>query len=123
MERMNLGEMIFGKKDKELIQGKALDDKPLYNFSDKESKHVSKYRFIVLGSYGSKDKKTYNEIKQAIKEMGYKDEVMFVRNNQEILKFGVAKTPALVVDGKVVTYGGHIEGEEVKELFVKYNIK
>ena len=32
------------------------------------------------------------------------------------MKFGVIETPALVVDGKVVTYGTQFELEYVKEL-------
>ena len=78
---------------------------------------------MVLGAYGKKDKIAYNNVKQAISEMGYTDDVVFVRNNSEVIKFGVIDTPALVVDGKVVAYGRHFELEDIKELFKKHKFK
>ena len=39
------------------------------------------------------------------------------------MKFGVLNTPAIVVDGKIVTYGKYIEVEDVKELFERFDIK
>ena len=115
-------DFLSGKQDKEPYNGTSLDGKPLYNLSEKESKFLNKSRFLFLGSYGKKDKNTFNNVKQAIEDMGYNDEVIFIRNNSEILKFGVINTPALVVDGRVVTYGEHLEAKDVKDLFDKYDL-
>lgn len=121
--KMNMFDIMFGKQNREVHKGKTLDDKPLFNFYDKKSKYVEKSRFIFLGSIGSKDKKIYNDIKEVIKDMGYEDPVLFIRNNREILKFGVTETPALAVNGEVVTYGKHIKPEEVKKLIAKCGVK
>ena len=97
---MGLFDFAFGKQDKEPYSGRTLDNKPLYNLTDEENE----------------DKKSYNNIQKAIKDMGYTDKVLFLKNNPDIMKFGVIETPALVVDGKVVTYGTQFELEYVKEL-------
>ena len=120
---MGAFDFLFNKQDKEPYQGESLDNKPTYNLADKQSRLVDQYRFLVLGAYGKKDKIAYNNVKQAISEMGYTDDVVFVRNNSEVIKFGVIDTPALVVDGKVVTYGKQFEVEDVKALFEKFNLK
>ncbi len=119
---MGMFDFLTGKQDKEPYRGETLDGKPLYNLSEKESKFLSKSRFLFLGSYGKKDKNTFNNVVQAIEELGYNDEVIFIKNNSEILKFGIIDTPALVVDGQVVTYGKQLEIKEVKDLFEKYNL-
>lgn len=120
---ISLHEMIFGKQEKEIYQGETLDQKPLFNFSDKKSDYADKVRFIFLGSMTKQDKRTYNKVKQAIKEMGYTEEVVLIRDNQEIIKSGVAATPALLIDGKVITYGKQMEVDEVKRLFDEHNIR
>lgn len=117
---MSLSGFFTGRKDREVLRGETMDEKPLYNFSDEKSKYLGQYRFILLGSMGFRDKKTYKEVQLAVKEMGFDDEVLFIRNNREILKFGVVETPALVMDGKVVTYGKDFKREEVKELIKEY---
>ncbi len=113
---MGLFDFAFGKQDKEPYSGRTLDNKPLYNLTDEENEYIGKFRFVFLGTHGRKDKKSYNNIQKAIKDMGYTDKVLFLKNNPDIMKFGVIETPALVVDGKVVTYGTQFELEYVKEL-------
>ena len=120
---MGVFDFLFNREDKEPYDGETLEDQPLYNLSNSKSKLVNKSRFLLLASYSKKDKNTYKNVKQAIKEMGYTDDLIFVRNNTEIIKFGVIDTPALVVDGKVVAYGRHFELEDIKELFKKHKFK
>lgn len=120
---MGMFDFLLGKQeDKEPFKGETLDGQPLLNLSKAKSRRIDESRFIFLGSYGKKDKKTYQKVKKAIQEMGYTDDVILLRNNSELIKFGVMNTPALVVDGKVVTYGKHLEEDEVKELFEKYKL-
>ncbi len=119
---MGMFDFLTGQQDKEPYMGKSLDGQPLFNLSEKESKYLSKSRFLFLASYGRKDKRTYNNVKKAIEDMNYTDEVILIRNNSEILKFGVIDTPALVVDGQVVTYGKRLEVNDVKELFTKFEL-
>ncbi len=120
---MGLFDFLYNKEEKETYNGMTLDGQPVFNLSKKESRWIGKSRFIVLGSYGRKDKAYYKNVQQAIKELGHDDKVTFLRDNSELMKFGVLNTPAIVVDGKIVTYGKYIEVEDVKELFERFDIK
>lgn len=117
-------DFLLGKKeDQEVYKGETLDKKPLFNIGNRKSRYGEKSRFLVLGTLGKKDKETFQNVKQAIEEMGYSDKVIFVRNNVEVVSFGVVNTPALVVDNKVVTYGHYLTVEDVKKLFKEYVIE
>lgn len=118
---MGLFDFSFDKQDKEPYSGRTLDNQPLYNLINKDSEYMGKSRFVFLGTYGRKDRNSYNNIQKTIKDMGYNEKVIYLNNNSEIMKFGVIETPALVVDGKVVTYGKQFEVEDVKRLFERYN--
>ncbi len=80
-------------------------------------------RFIVLGACCDKSRKTYENVKQAVKELGFTEEVVNIGDAMEIAKFGVMQTPALVVDGKVVAYGRLLTVEKVKEIFAALEVK
>ena len=118
---MGLFDFLVSKQDKEPYNGKTLDGQPLYNLTNKKSKYIEKSRFLFLGSYSKKDKETFNNLKKVIANMGYQDEVIYLKNNPEIIKFGVIDIPALVVDGKVVTYGKQLEIDDIIELFDRYS--
>ncbi len=69
----------------------------------------------VLGS-GCKYCKTVEEnTKKALQEMGVDAVVEKVTDMKEIIGFGVMKTPALVVDGKVKMSGKVPSSEEIKK--------
>ena len=55
----------------------------------------------VLGSGCPKCRKLYDEVVAAVKESGTDADVEKVEDINEILRFGVMMTPALVVDGEV----------------------
>ncbi len=79
-------------------------------------------RFIVLGACCDKSRTTYANVKQAVKEMGYEDEVINIGDALEIAKYGVMQTPALVVDGKVVSTGKLLKVEDVKTILSKLEV-
>jgi hypothetical protein len=58
-----------------------------------------------------------------VKELGFADEVINIGDALEIAKYGVMQTPALVVDGKVVSYGKLLKSEDVKKIFSKLEVK
>lgn len=80
-------------------------------------------RFIVLGACCKKSADTFNNVSQAVRELGFTDEVVNIGDALEIAKYGVMQTPALVVDGKVVSYGKLLMADDVKKIFEKLGIK
>lgn len=80
---------------------------------------IKNARFIVLGACCQKSADTFSNVKQAVAEMGLKDEVLNIGDAVEIAKYGVMQTPALVIDSKVVSYGKLIKVEEAKKLIEK----
>jgi hypothetical protein len=80
-------------------------------------------RFIVLGACCSKSTDTFNNVKQAVAEMGFIDEVVNIGDPSVISSYGVMSTPALVVDGKVVSIGRALKVEDVKKIFLKLGVK
>lgn len=59
----------------------------------------------VLGMGCRKCVKLYDRANKAVAEAGVEAEVVKVENMEQIIGYGVMKTPALVVDGKVVVSG------------------
>jgi small redox-active disulfide protein 2 len=88
-----------------------------------ETSEASNSRFIVLGACCQKSTETFSNVKQAVKELGFEDEVENIGDALEIAKYGVMQTPALVVDGKVVSYGKMLKVDDVKRIFSKLEVK
>jgi small redox-active disulfide protein 2 len=80
-------------------------------------------RFIVLGACCDKSRMTYENVRQAVKDLGFADEVINIGDEVEIAKYGVMQTPALVVDGRVVSFGRMLKTEDVKKIFAKLEVK
>jgi len=70
----------------------------------------------ILGTGCPKCKKLYETSQQAVKELGIDAEVTKIEDINEILKFGVMMTPALVVDGEVKAVGRVPRPEELRSL-------
>ena len=70
----------------------------------------------VLGSGCDKCRALEKAAIEALKESGREPWVQHVTDFAEIAKYGVMQPPALVVDGKVVSYGKVLSKEEVLEL-------
>jgi small redox-active disulfide protein 2 len=70
----------------------------------------------ILGTGCPKCKKLYEAAQQAVKDAGVEAEVTKVEDLNEILKFGVMMTPALVVDGEVKVVGKVPRVEEIKAM-------
>ncbi len=72
-----------------------------------------------LGTGCPKCKKLGELADQAAKEMGLEFEIEKVTGIADIMEFGVMTTPALAVDGKVLSAGHVPSYEKVKELLLK----
>jgi small redox-active disulfide protein 2 len=70
----------------------------------------------ILGTGCPKCKKLAEFAEQAAKELGIEYELEKVTKINDIMKFGVMVTPALVVDGKVKVAGKVPGIEEIKEM-------
>jgi len=57
----------------------------------------------------------------AAKELGIDAEIVKVTDIVDISAYGILRTPGLVVDEKVVSYGKVLNPAEVKSLLVKQN--
>lgn len=70
----------------------------------------------ILGSGCARCEALYNNAKKAVEELGIEAEVKEVKDLTQIAAHGVMQTPALVVDGKVVSQGKVLTAEEIKKV-------
>ena len=61
------------------------------------------------------EKATYN----AVAELDLLADISKVEDIQQIMSYGIMRTPALVVDGKVLVYGRVPSVNEIKEMLLK----
>ena len=73
----------------------------------------------VLGSGCAKCSALEQATREALAELGMDTTIEHVTDFPQIAAYGVMTTPALVVDGKVVSYGRVLKQEEVKALLQK----
>ena len=73
----------------------------------------------VLGSGCAKCNALEQAVREALEELGMERDIDHVTDFARIAAYGVMTTPALVVDGKVVSYGKVLKKEEVKALIQK----
>lgn len=73
----------------------------------------------ILGSGCSKCNQLEAATKEALAQLGMPTEIDHVTDFSQIAAYGVMSTPALVVDGKVVSYGKVLKSPEIVELLKK----
>ncbi len=71
----------------------------------------------VLGSGCTNCKKLTANAQQAVQEAGVDASIIKVEDLNEILSFGVMRTPALVIDDQVKVMGRVPSVKEIKKLF------
>lgn len=69
----------------------------------------------VLGSGCANCKKLEAHVREAVKELGIEATIEKVENFQDIMAYGVMKTPALVVDEQVKIMGRVPSISDIKE--------
>lgn len=69
----------------------------------------------VLGSGCANCKKLEANVKEAIQQLGIEAAVEKVEDFKEIMRYGVMKTPALVVDEQVKSMGKVLTVDEIKK--------
>ena len=73
----------------------------------------------VLGSGCAKCNQLEAATKAALEQLGMDATIDHVTDFSQIASYGVMTTPALVVDGKVVSYGKVLKTEEVVKILQK----
>ena len=68
----------------------------------------------VIGTGCEKCGKLYDNVLEALKELGYEEKVERVDDLLEIVKLGVMTAPSLMVDGKLVVSGRIAKVDEIK---------
>lgn len=69
----------------------------------------------ILGTGCSNCKRLEENAKKAVEELGVEATIEKVTDIKEIMKYGVMKTPAIVVDEKVKAFGRVPKVEEIKK--------
>ena len=73
----------------------------------------------VLGSGCAKCNALEQATREALSELGMETTIDHVTDFTQIAAYGIMTTPALVVDGKVVSYGKVLKKDEAKALIQK----
>lgn len=69
----------------------------------------------ILGMGCPKCKKLTQNVQQATKELGVEAEIIKIENLDRITEYGVIMTPALVINGEVISSGKVLSVEEIKK--------
>ncbi|WP_320047818.1 thioredoxin family protein [uncultured Ilyobacter sp.] len=73
----------------------------------------------ILGTGCKKCNDLTNNVKEALAETTVDASIEKVEDMKDIMGYGVMSTPAVVIDGKVVSTGRVLSVEEVKKLIKK----
>ena len=73
----------------------------------------------ILGTGCPKCKQLTANAEEALKELNLQAEIVKVTQIDKIIEYGVMMTPALVIDGKVVSAGKVLTKDQVKDLIPK----
>jgi len=76
-------------------------------------------RIKILGGGCAKCNQLEEAVREALKQLGMDFAIDHVTNFAQIAAYGVMSTPALVVDGKVVSYGKVLKTEEAVKILQK----
>ena len=111
---------IFNKKKKE---GNIISCCNSKNYTPDTMKEVEKKKkksgIKILGSGCSKCNALEAGTMEALKALNMNVEVDHVTDFAQIASYGVMSTPALVVNGKVVSYGKVLKVDEIIEILKK----
>ena len=74
----------------------------------------------VLGSGRRSCCRTYENVLEAVRQLGLQTEVLFISEPEEILIYGVTDLPALVINGEVISTGRALSCEQVVSCFERF---
>jgi small redox-active disulfide protein 2 len=71
----------------------------------------------ILGPGCPKCKALFQNTEKAMKDLNLQAELSKVEDIEKIVEAGVMMTPALVVDGKIISTGKILSVDEIKKIF------
>lgn len=74
----------------------------------------------VLGTGCASCHAQYNNVKEAVEKMGLPSKVEYITDLQQVMKYGVMRMPALVVNEKVISIGKVLKSADVEALLRKF---
>lgn len=76
----------------------------------------------VLGAGCKSCHEQYENVKQAVKDMGLSVEVEYITDMQKVMEYGVMSMPVLVVNEKVVAMGKVLKSADIVALLHKLGL-
>ena len=70
----------------------------------------------VLGGGCCRCENLLSAVKDAVAEKGIEAEIEYITDMAKIMEYGIMSTPALMIDGKVVSMGRVLKAKEVVKL-------
>ena len=111
---------LFGKKNKEeKTSCCCCGNCDAESMAKAETAKVEGARVKVLGTGCAKCNALEASTKAALEQLGMDTTIDHVTDFSQIVAYGVMTTPALVVDGKVVSYGKVLKTNEVVKILQK----
>lgn len=74
----------------------------------------------VLGTGCASCHAQYNNVKETVEKMGLPAKVEYITDLQQVMKYGVMRMPALVVNEKVISIGKVLKSADVEALLRKF---
>jgi len=75
----------------------------------------------VLGSGCKNCKKLLENVKESVKELNIKAEVLYITDMMEIANSGLMRTPGLIFDNKIVSSGKVPSTDEIKQMIANFH--
>jgi small redox-active disulfide protein 2 len=110
---------LFGKKKEETTSCCCGGNCDAESMAKAESAKTAGASVKVLGSGCAKCNQLEAAAKEALKQLGMDTTIDHVTDFSQIAAYGVMSTPALAIDGKVVSYGKVLKTEEVVKILQK----
>lgn len=110
---------LFGKKNKEKTTSCCCGSIDAGSMAKAEKAKAGGAGVKVLGSGCAKCNQLEAAAKAALEQLGMEPAIDHVTDFAQIAAYGVMTTPALVVDGKVVSYGKVLKTDEVVKILQK----
>lgn len=70
----------------------------------------------ILGPGCPKCKALFQNTEKAVKDLNLQTEIVKIEDIEKIVEAGVMMTPALVVDGKIISTGKILSVDEIKKI-------
>ena len=86
---------------------------------DTQNLKIAEMEIKVLGTGCSKCTSLVKLTQKLVEELGLKASIEKVEDIQEIMGFGIMRTPGLVINGKVVLSGHLPKTDELKEILTQ----